>query len=90
MVRQLTLTVEEWFRAGKFRYGPDKASWIFKCPSCGNTVSFNDWKPRSDRSFIVDCYMCDWKGEGVKNPINVVSSDLTHQNIFDFAKDPLT
>lgn len=88
--RQLTLTSEEWFRSGERRYGPDKASWVFKCPSCGAHVSFNDWRPRGDRAFIVDCYKCEWRGEGVKNPINVLSGDLTHQNIFDFAELPLT
>lgn len=89
-LKKLTLITEEWFRAGEYRYGPDKSSWRFKCPKCGHIVTFNDWEPRSDKSFIVDCYKCNWKGKGVNNPIFIINDNIIPQNVFDFADDPLT
>ena len=39
-----TITLEEWRSHGEKLFGKDMKQWIFKCPSCGNTQNYEDFK----------------------------------------------
>lgn len=38
------MTVEEWKAEGTRRFSADQMKWRFKCPSCGNVVTPEDYK----------------------------------------------
>ena len=43
----MKLTYEQWEKEGKLRYGDDKKQWIFKCPNCKHSQTFNDFLKES-------------------------------------------
>lgn len=40
----ITMTVEEWNAEGVRRFGADQMKWRFRCPSCDNAVSAENYK----------------------------------------------
>ena len=39
-----TISVKEWIEQGEKLFGKDKKKWKFKCPSCGNIQSCEDFE----------------------------------------------
>lgn len=39
-----TMTVDEWNREGKKRFGDNTKDWKFKCVACGNVQSMRDFE----------------------------------------------
>ena len=38
-----TITFEEWVDEGTKLYGPDRATWKFKCPACGHVATGKEY-----------------------------------------------
>jgi hypothetical protein len=49
-VRKVELT--EWLEEGESLFGKDKTKWRFKCPSCGNSQTFDEFVPLMDKEKI--------------------------------------
>jgi hypothetical protein len=56
---------EEWEAEGARRFGPDRMTWKFVCPSCGHVASAADWRNAGAPSGAV-AFSC--VGRWLKNP----------------------
>lgn len=83
------LSSREWYVEGCKRYGTDKTTWKFRCPSCGQSIDRSLFNRRMKYIFLVDCVHCDWIGNGDRNPITVHEGLTETHNIFDFFDNPI-
>lgn len=68
---------QEWFDKGTALFGPNVFEWKFKCPSCGNIQSPNDFRKFKEKgatpeTAAKDCIGrwekdkgCDWAAYGL-------------------------
>ena len=41
---RVVISQAEWEAQGVSRFGPDRMTWRFVCPSCGHIASVKDWR----------------------------------------------
>ena len=94
------ITEAEWIAEGAALFGPDRLTWRFKCPVCGNVYTALDWKAAGAPAAAVafSCIGrwqepeertgCDYAGGGLfrLNPVRVRDSFGTVHEVFEFAE----
>ncbi|KKK47882.1 hypothetical protein LCGC14_3150700, partial [marine sediment metagenome] len=49
-----TMTKEEWMAKGQELFGPQMFDWRFRCPSCGNVQSAEDFRSYQSKGATAD------------------------------------
>jgi|ERR1700722_3280725 len=57
-----TITEAEWNQAGERLFGPDRMTWRFACPICGNVATPEDFRPYQDQGATPDRALCECIG----------------------------
>lgn len=95
---KITYTPEEWRAEGKRRFGENFEHWKFKCPSCGNVASGQEFKDAGAEPS--DMYQncigrfnsktkgCDWAAYGF---LDICKAHIKHEDklvpVFEFAEE---
>ena len=84
-------TVEEWRAEGTRLFGKDPENWRFKCPSCGNIATGQEFKDagQDPDSMYCECIGrhvkgkgCNWAAYGLFDICNV---HVNGAPVFEFA-----
>ncbi len=94
------ISIAEWEQEGVRRFGKDKRQWVFRCPSCGSTQTYQDFldagltEEKADGVFYFSClgrwddrYGCNYTSGGLLNitPQRVITSEGNEVSVFEFA-----
>lgn len=93
-----TITLEEWRALAEPKYGKDIKSWKFKCASCGETQTLQEFIdygiPEADTRFFFSCIGrwvkergCKWTLGGLLSihTTEVISQEGEKIAVFEFA-----
>lgn len=83
----VALTYAEWLEEGKRRFGEDKLSWRFECPSCHGTQTPEQFRPFTNNPEVAmfNCIGRYTTGQSTpifsgKSPCNYTSGGLFNVN----------
>lgn len=86
-------TAKEWFEEGKRLYGPRIEDWKFKCPSCGNVATGQEFKDAGANPNDMYCECigrhvkgkgCNWAAYGL---FDICKVHVDGMPVFEFADD---